>query len=148
MKQRTYTRTYKGSELLLNRDWEHLIVGEWEDSIGDVRIPLSNPATEEPLGSIPKGAREYADRAVASARRSFEDGPWRRMGVRYKACVLRRVGEILMESCEEIAKVETLDQGRSIRQSKGMMVSLAASAWEFFAGALMDFHGRAASPEP
>nr|VFK32376.1 MAG: Aldehyde dehydrogenase family protein [Candidatus Kentron sp. MB] len=86
--------------------------------------------------------------AVASARRSFEDGPWRRMGVRYKACVLRRVGEILMESCEEIAKVETLDQGRSIRQSKGMMVSLAASAWEFFAGALMDFHGRAASPEP
>jgi len=148
MNQRTYIRTYKGSELLLTRDWQNLIAGKWRDSTGDARIPLLNPATEETLGSIPKGTAEDADRAVASARRSFEDGAWRRMGVRDRARLLRRVGEILMERCEEIARVETLDQGRSIRQSEGMMVPLAAGAWDFFASALMNFHGQAASPEP
>lgn len=43
---------------------------------------------------------------------------------------------------------ETLDQGRPFRQSHGMMVPLAAGAWEFFAGALLTFTGEAANPEP
>nr|VFJ62540.1 MAG: aldehyde dehydrogenase (NAD+)/betaine-aldehyde dehydrogenase [Candidatus Kentron sp. DK] len=128
--------------------WQNLIGGKWTGSTGDERIPLLDPATEDSLGSIPKGTTEDADRAVASAREAFEAGAWRRMGVRERSRVLRRVGEILLRRCEEIATAETLDQGRSLRQSRGMMLPLAAGAWEFFAGCLLNFHGRAASPEP
>ena len=130
------------------REWQNLIGGKWQDSSGDTRIPLANPATEESLGSIPKGTAEDVDLAVASARKSFEAGDWRRMGYRERARILRRVAERLTDRLDEIATAETLDQGRSIRQSKGMMVPLAAGAWEFFAGCLLDFHGQAASPEP
>nr|VFK66227.1 MAG: Aldehyde dehydrogenase family protein [Candidatus Kentron sp. UNK]VFK71839.1 MAG: Aldehyde dehydrogenase family protein [Candidatus Kentron sp. UNK] len=129
------------------RAWQNL-VGKWVDSTLDARIPLLNPATEESLGSIPKGSEEDANRAVASARKSFEAGSWRRMGIRDRSRILRRVGEILLARGDEIATAETLDQGRSIRQSKGMMMPLAAGAWDFFASSLMNFHGRAASPEP
>nr|VFJ42283.1 MAG: aldehyde dehydrogenase (NAD+)/betaine-aldehyde dehydrogenase [Candidatus Kentron sp. FW] len=134
--------------VILPRDYRHLIGGKWIDSSGDVRIPLVDPATEETLGSIPKGTVDDVDLAVASARKSFEAGSWRRMGYRERARILRRTGEILMARRDEIATAETLDQGRPIRQSKGMMLPLAAGAWEFFAGCLLDFHGRAASPEP
>ncbi len=130
------------------RTYQNLIDGKWVDSTGEARIDLLDPATEGSLGSIPQGTGEDTDRAVAGARKSFEAGSWRRLGYRDRSRVLRRVGELLMERGDEIATAETLDQGRSIRQSKGMMVPLAAGAWDFFASTLLNFHGQAARPEP
>ncbi|MFQ5612567.1 MAG: aldehyde dehydrogenase family protein [Anaerolineae bacterium] len=130
------------------KDYQNFIGGKWVDSTSDERISLLNPATEECLGTIPKGSAEDVDRAVTAARKTFEDGAWRRMGWRDRSRIVRQVGQIMMRRRDEIARAETLDQGRSIRQSHGMMVPLSAGAWDFFASALMTFQGSASRPEP
>ncbi len=130
------------------RDYQHFIHGEWVDSTSDARIDLLNPATEEKIGTIPEGTKEDVDRAVQAAQEAHARGEWRKMAVADRSRIIRRVGEIMMQRKDEIAVAETTDQGRSIRQSMGMMVPLAANAWDFFASALMTFHGAAVRPVP
>lgn len=130
------------------RDYQNLIGGQWVDSISEERITLVNPATEESLGTIPRGSAEDVARAVKAAHEAFQAGHWRRMGWREKSRILRRVGELIMTRREELATAETLDQGRPIRQSQGMMVPLAAGAWDYFASALMTFHGSSVRSVP
>jgi hypothetical protein len=57
----------EGKETLPWKDYQHFIGGEWVDSTSDERITTVNPATEEPLGTIPVGTVEDVDRAVAAA---------------------------------------------------------------------------------
>ncbi len=131
-----------------HKDYRHYIDGEWVDSTSDRRRQVLNPATEETIGTIPVGTEEDVNRAVESARRAHEAGEWRGMAVADRSRIVRRVGEIMMRHKDEIAASETIDQGRPIRQSKGMIVPLAASAWDFFASAVMTFHGSAVRPVP
>jgi hypothetical protein len=55
------------TETLPWKDYQHFIGGQWVDSTSDERITTVNPATEEPLGTIPVGTAEDVDRAVAAA---------------------------------------------------------------------------------
>lgn len=130
------------------KDYRHFINGDWVDSLSDDRIELLNPATEEVIGTIPVGTEADVDRAVEAAQDAHTLGEWRRMAVADRSRIVRRVGEIMMERADEIAAAETFDQGRSIRQSRGMMVPLAANTWDFFASALMTFHGASVRPVP
>lgn len=130
------------------RHYQHFIDGKWVDSTSDEKIELLNPANEEMIGTIPKGTAEDVDRAVQAAQKAHARGEWRKMAVADRARIIRKVGEIMVRRLDEIAVAETLDQGRSIRQSKGMMVPLAANAWDFFASAVMTFHGASVRPVP
>lgn len=130
------------------KEYQHFIGGEWIDSTSDERIEIVNPATEEPIGTIPVGTGEDVNRAVAAAQKAHELGQWRRMPVTDRARIVRRVGEIMMQRRDEIARAETIDQGRPIRQSQGMIVPLAAGAWDFMASALMTFQGASVRPAP
>lgn len=130
------------------KDHRILIGGQWVESSSEERIELQDPATEEVIGTIPRGSADDVDRAVAAAQQAYEEGTWRRMGLRDRSRIVRQVGANLMRRREEIARAETLDQGRPIRQSREMMVPLAAGAWDFFASALMTHTGLATRPEP
>ena len=125
------TKTQKKEEVfaLPYKDYVHFIGGEWVDSTSEERIEVLNPATEEIIGTIPAGTTDDVDQAVAAARKAHEMGQWRRMPVSDRARIVRKVGELMMQRRDEIAATETLDQGRSIRQSKGMIVPLAANAF-------------------
>lgn len=139
--------TTKASTIAV-RDYQHFFGGSWVDSTSDNYMTLINPATEKVLGRIPRGTKADVDRAVESAVKAHEDGTWRLMGWRDRSRIIRNVGTEIMKRRDEIAKAETLDQGRPIRQSREMMVPLSASAWDFFASALMTFQGNAGKPEP
>ena len=130
------------------KDYQHFIGGQWVDSTSDERLAIINPATEESLGTIPLGTADDVDKAVAAAQQAHEVGHWRRMPVGDRARIVRRVGEIMMQRRDELARAETLDQGRPIRQSQGMIVPLAANAWDFMASALVTFQGTSVSPAP
>jgi aldehyde dehydrogenase (NAD+) len=133
---------------LPRKDYQHYIGGQWVDSTSDERITILNPATEESLGTIPAGSSEDVDRAVAAAQRAHDQGQWRQMPVADRARIVRRVGEIMMQRRDELARAETIDQGRPIRQSHGMIVPLAANAWDFMASALTTFQGASVRPAP
>jgi acyl-CoA reductase-like NAD-dependent aldehyde dehydrogenase len=125
---------------------QQFIAGRWCSSSSSERIPIVNPATEEPLGSLPRGTGDDIDRAVTAAHNAFRMGEWRRLDARERAHRLRRIGQLMLERADEIARVETLDQGRPFRQSRDISVPKSAFAWEFYAGVLIDHMGRAAMP--
>src|SRR5207253_10445226 len=64
------------------RNYQLYIGGQWVDATSDDGLEVINPATEETIGSVPQGSVADVDRAVAAARKAFEDGTWRRMSPR------------------------------------------------------------------
>ena len=73
------------------------------------------------------------DAAVAAARRAFEDGPWPQMPAAERARLMRRLGEILTRDADELAAIETRDNGKIIRETSAQARSLQ-SYYDFFAG--------------
>ena len=67
------------------RNYRLYIGGQWVDATSDDGLDVINPATEETIGSVPQGSVADVDRAVAAARKAFEDGTWRRMSPRERS---------------------------------------------------------------
>src|SRR5258706_16316162 len=72
----------------------------------------TNPATGLPLAQIAQGDANDVDRAVAAARQAFEGGPWQKMTARERGRLLVRIAERLLARADEIAALETLDNGK------------------------------------
>lgn len=132
----------------LPRHLQQFIGGQLRDSASSERISIVDPATEKPLGSLPRGAPDDVDEAVAAARRAYQSGEWRQLDGRERARRLRHVAGLMRDRSDEISEIETIDQGRPIRQSRDISVPKSAFAWEFYAGVLCDPRGRSAAPGP
>lgn len=63
------------------------IGGTWQDSDGDAVLTVLNPATEEAIGTVPDGTAGDVNRAVAAARRAFDEGPWPSFSPRERAAL-------------------------------------------------------------
>jgi aldehyde dehydrogenase (NAD+) len=92
-----------------------------------------NPATEEPLASVAEAGEEDVDRAVGAARAAYVDG-WGRMRGRERAKYLFRIARIIQERARELAVLESLDNGKPIRESRDVDVPLAAAHFFYYAG--------------
>jgi aldehyde dehydrogenase (NAD+) len=107
---------------------------------GDFAAPLSgehfttvNPASEEPLASVAEAGREDVDRAVASARHAYEQ-TWGRMPGAERAKYLYRIARAIQERAREFAVLESLDNGKPIKESRDVDVPLAAAHFFYHAG--------------
>ena len=96
-------------------------------------IDLIEPATGERLASIPKGTAEDVDRAVRAAERAFAGGKWRTMNTRDRGRVLFRLAQLIRDHADELARAETRNVGKPIRDSRDE-VGLAANVFEYYAG--------------
>jgi 5-carboxymethyl-2-hydroxymuconic-semialdehyde dehydrogenase len=112
----------------------HFIDGEFVDGARGETFESLNPATNEPLATVTAGHAEDVDRAARAARRAFAPGnPWRTMPARERARLLHRVADLIDEQVEELAVLETLDSGQTIRQTLHGQVPRAADNFRFFA---------------
>ncbi len=102
------------------------VTGEWFDTL--------NPATGELIARVPKAGQEDVDRAVAAARAAFEDGPWRRVSAMERGRAIFRIAQALRDRLEEVAQLETRDNGKTIVTARDD-VTRTADIYEFFAGA-------------
>jgi aldehyde dehydrogenase (NAD+) len=93
-----------------------------------------NPATEDVLTSVAEGDRADIDKAVASARRAFESGPWPRMSARERGRLLVRVADLIMKNRDELARLETLDNGKPILETSNVDVPQAAEVFAYYGG--------------
>jgi acyl-CoA reductase-like NAD-dependent aldehyde dehydrogenase len=93
---------------------------------------LIEPATGERLGEVPQHSPEDVDRAVRGAERAFR-GDWRRMNTRDRARVLNRLAQLIRENRHELARSESRNVGKPIRDSRDE-VGLAANCFEYYAG--------------
>jgi len=107
------------------------IHGEWHAGNGD-RVEVVNPATAEPLATVPDGGQADLDRAVESA----QDGlaVWRETHPRVRGQVLFRIAEMLKERAQEFAEIYSLNSGGSIGTGLWTMHDVAARRFEYYAG--------------
>src|SRR5450432_4746757 len=113
-----------------------LIDGEWIEAASGKTFETLNPATEENLGWVAHGAAEDIDLAVGAARRCFDDerSDWRRMTPSERGKVIHRIGDLIEQHADELAVLETLDNGKPLVIAKAADVALAADLFHYMSG--------------
>ncbi len=119
--------------------------GEWVQANKGETYQVINPATAQPLAQVPKASEADVNAAVDSARQAFDRGPWPRMAPGERARVLLRMADILEAEIDDIAKMETQNQGKTIKLSRDSDLPTCADNIRFFAGASRSLEGKAAS---
>src|SRR5438094_4694813 len=116
------------------------INNEWRDAGGGKTLEVVNPATEEVIAEVASADRSDVDAAVAAARAAF-DGPWGKLSARERGKLIWKIGERLMEKADEIARLETLHNGKPIFESRHIEVPAAAECFQYYAGWADKIHG-------
>lgn len=108
-----------------------LIDNEWVTASGPGKIDCVNPATEEVFDTLGNASAQDVDKAVRAARRRF-DGGWRHSTGHERAALLRRIAELIVERRDELARYETLDNGKPLPESY-FDIDTAASIYRMYA---------------
>jgi len=116
------------------------INGEWKGAAGGKTIEVVNPATEEVIAEVASADRADLDAAVAAARAAL-DGPWGKMSARERGRIVWKIGEKLLERADEIARLETLHNGKPIFESRQIEVPASAECFQYYAGWADKIHG-------
>ena len=111
-----------------------LIGGEWVEAASGKTFDTYNPATGDVLGRIAEGEREDIDRAVKAARKAFEGGRWTGMPCAEKGRLLWKLADLIERHSEELAQMETLDNGKPIFFSRGADIPAIVETFRYFAG--------------
>jgi acyl-CoA reductase-like NAD-dependent aldehyde dehydrogenase len=114
--------------------FELIIGGEHRPAADGVTFTVEEPARGEPMAEGAQAGVEDARRAVAAARRAFDEGPWPRTSATERGRVLQRVANLVRERLEAIATVEARNGGKPIRDARDEIAGVAAH-FEYFAGA-------------
>ena len=110
------------------------INGQWVDAASGRTFDTPNPATGETLASVAEGDAEDINRAVKAARRAFEEGPWSRMSPSERGRIIWRIGDLILEHVDELAQLESLDNGKPFAVAQAADVPLAADLFLYMAG--------------
>ena len=125
------------------------IDGEFSAPESHEQFATLNPATEETLATVAQAGVGDVDRAVASARRAY-DKVWSKTSGAQRAKYLFRIARLIQERSRELAVVETLDNGKPIRESRDVDIPLAAAYFFYYAGWAdkLEHAGFGADPAP
>lgn len=125
----------------------HFIGGKFV--AGSKHFPTINPATEEVLSQISLGGKAEVDAAVKAARKAYT-ATWSKMSGKERGKYLFRIARIMQERAREFAVLETLDNGKPIRESRDVDVPLAAAHFFYHAGWAdkLEFAGVGTTPKP
>jgi acyl-CoA reductase-like NAD-dependent aldehyde dehydrogenase len=112
-------------QLFINNEWRAAQAGDLMDVI--------NPATEEVIAQVASAGTADLDAAVDAARAAL-DGPWARLSARERGRLVRRLGDRLLERADEVARLETLHNGKPISESRHIEIPAAAECFEYYGG--------------
>ena len=110
------------------------INGQWADSASGKTFETPDPATGETLARIAEGDAEDINRAVKAARKAFEEGPWSRMTPSERGRLVWKIGDLILEHTDELAQLESLDNGKPFVVAQAADVPLAADLFHYMAG--------------
>jgi aldehyde dehydrogenase (NAD+) len=109
------------------------IGGAMVDPVDGTRFKTVNPATEEVLSEVVAAGPEDVDRAVAAARHAY-DGTWSRLPARERGKYLYRIARLVQERSRELAVLESIDNGKPIKESRDVDLPLVAAHFFYYAG--------------
>ncbi len=122
------------------RNYQMYIDGRWTDAAGGETYDVVDPASEDVIARVPKGGVADAEAAVRAARDAFDNGPWPKMKAMERAEILTRAASLLRERSEDFARLESLQMGKLLEESRVDMLD-AAHTFELYAGMVQDQHG-------
>ena len=117
----------------------HFIDGEFVDSVGGETFDVLDPVTNENYIQAAAGQQADVDRAVAAAKRAFQEGPWPKLLPRERSRVLHKIADIVESRDAQLAELESFDSGLPITQAKGQ-ARRAAENFRFFADLIVAQH--------
>jgi phenylacetaldehyde dehydrogenase len=128
--------------VILDRNVEEFIAaprqlfinGQWADAASGKTFETPDPATGETLARVAEGDKEDIDRAVRAARAAFDDGPWSRMTPSERGRIVWKIGDLILEHVDELAQLESLDNGKPFVVAQAADVPLAADLFHYMAG--------------
>lgn len=125
----------------LQDKYQLFIGGQWRDASDGAVFKTKCPADGEILAECAQATREDVDEAVKAAWKAFET--WKNVSVNERAAILNKIADIIDENKEFLAMVESLDNGKPIRETMAVDIPLSAQHFRYFAGCIMAEEGSA-----
>ncbi len=122
-----------------------LINGDWVDAADGATFETIDPSTGEGLADIARGDAEDIDRAVRAARKALT-GPWSRLSPSDRGRIIHRLGDLVAEHADELAELDSLDNGKPVGVAKAADCALAADLFWYMAGAATRLNGGTINP--
>jgi len=124
------------------KDKKMFIGGKWVSSVSGKTFETLNPATGEVICKIAEGDAADVDLAVKSARKAFEDGPWAKMSAAERGRKINKLADLMEKNLHELAALESLDNGKPLRDSINADLPLSIKAYRYYAGWCDKNHGK------
>ncbi|HOR28211.1 MAG TPA: aldehyde dehydrogenase family protein [Candidatus Sumerlaeota bacterium] len=123
------------TQLLINNEWVKAASGKTFETI--------NPATGDVIAEVAEGDAADIDRAVKAARAAFErNSPWRRLAAAERGYLLNRLADLIEEHADELARLESLDNGKPYEIAKAADLPLTIACYRYYAGWADKVHGK------
>jgi len=110
------------------------IGGNWQPAASGKTFETIHPATEEVICEVAEGDAADVDAAVKAAREAFENGPWSKMDARDRGRLMYKLADLIEAEADELAALETLDNGKPISDSRGADIPLVIDCLRYYAG--------------
>lgn len=124
------------------RETKCFIGGRFVPAVSGKTFATVNPATEEKIADVAEGDAADVELAAKAARTAFETGPWSRMDARDRGRLMNRLADLIEEDKEELAALESLDNGKPVRDSLAADLPLTIDCLRYYAGYADKIHGQ------
>ncbi|EHS53140.1 Aldehyde Dehydrogenase [Rhizobium sp. PDO1-076] len=121
------------------RDFKMLIDGQWVEG-GDAPIERVAPSHGVIVSRFQAGSKADAERAIAAARKAFDEGPWPRMTASERSAILLKAADLIAVRAEELAYLDAIEAGKPISQVRGEIAG-SVDIWRYAAALARDLHG-------
>ncbi len=119
-----------------------LVDGNWIDATSGDRIDVINPANGRVYTSIPSGGADDVDLAVDAASRALKSDSWAKMQAKDREKLLWKIADLIEENAEELAQIESLDNGIPIRFARAVNVPSIVNSFRYYAGWCTKINGK------
>ncbi len=135
------TTTSNSSIEFIRQPKKLLINGEWVAAVSGKTFEVMNPATAEVIAHVAEGDQADVDKAVKAARQALESNAWANMSPSDRGKLVWRVGDLILKYADELAELESLDNGKPVAVARAADVPLAADIFHYMAGWATKLHG-------
>ena len=121
------------SEMRDIKNYQMLINGDWVDASDGGVFESINPSTQTVWSRVPEATEEDVNRAVSAAHNAFSEGPWSKLTPTERGKCLRKLGDLLADHSENLGRIETIDTGKMLKETR-WQAKYIAEFFHFFAG--------------
>ena len=108
----------------MSQKYSHFINGTWSEPASGEYFASTNPANLEHLYDVARGGEQDVHKAVTAAREAFYSNAWANLSQTKRGKLLRKLGDLITENADELARSESLDNGKLLREMRGQLASL------------------------